>query len=135
MSALAKTAAGKVPATVITGFLGAGKTTLIRGLLEKAEGRRLALIINEFGDVGIDGDILRACGNPTCTEDDVIELANGCLCCTVADDFVPAIEKLLARPEPPERCPMCQGEGTWIHTPSARPVSSRSARAQRAAVP
>ncbi len=102
MSALSKTAAGKVPATVITGFLGAGKTTLIRGLLEKADGRRLALIINEFGDVGIDGDILRACGNPTCTEDDVIELANGCLCCTVADDFVPAIEKLLARPEPPE---------------------------------
>ncbi|WP_372400031.1 cobalamin biosynthesis protein CobW [Azospirillum sp. HJ39] len=102
MSAVAKTVAGKVPATVITGFLGAGKTTLIRGLLEKAEGRRLALIINEFGDVGIDGDILRACGSPTCTEDDVIELANGCLCCTVADDFVPAIEKLLARPQPPE---------------------------------
>ncbi|ALG74283.1 cobalamin biosynthesis protein CobW [Azospirillum thiophilum] len=102
MSAPAKTVAGKVPATVITGFLGAGKTTLIRGLLEKAEGRRLALIINEFGDVGIDGDILRACGSPTCTEDDVIELANGCLCCTVADDFVPAIEKLLARPQPPE---------------------------------
>ncbi len=89
-------------ATVITGFLGAGKTTLIRGLLERADGRRLALIINEFGDVGIDGDILRACGSPTCTDDDVIELANGCLCCTVADDFVPAIEKLLARPNPPE---------------------------------
>ncbi|MBP2297631.1 cobalamin biosynthesis protein CobW [Azospirillum picis] len=102
MTATAKTAAGKVPATVVTGFLGAGKTTLIRGLLEKADGRRLALIINEFGDVGIDGDILRACGNPTCTEDDVIELANGCLCCTVADDFVPAIEKLLSRPQPPE---------------------------------
>ncbi|PWC39577.1 cobalamin biosynthesis protein CobW [Azospirillum sp. TSO35-2] len=102
MSASLKTAAGKVPATVITGFLGAGKTTLIRSLLEKADGRRLALIINEFGDVGIDGDILRACGNPTCTEDDVIELANGCLCCTVADDFVPAIEKLLDRSEPPE---------------------------------
>ena len=92
----------KTPATVITGFLGAGKTTLIRSLLEQAAGRRLALIINEFGDVGIDGEILRACGDPTCAEDDVIELANGCLCCTVADDFVPAIEKLLARPRPPE---------------------------------
>ena len=94
--------ATKTPATVITGFLGAGKTTLIRGLLENAQGRRLALIINEFGDVGIDGEILRACGDPTCAEDDVIELANGCLCCTVADDFVPTIEKLLARPNPPE---------------------------------
>ncbi len=102
MSSQSKTVVGKTPATVITGFLGAGKTTLIRGLLERADGRRLALIINEFGDVGIDGDILRACGNPTCTDDDVIELANGCLCCTVADDFVPAIEKLLARPNPPE---------------------------------
>ncbi|MCG5243902.1 cobalamin biosynthesis protein CobW [Azospirillum doebereinerae] len=102
MSASPKAATGKTPATVITGFLGAGKTTLIRGLLERADGRRLALIINEFGDVGIDGDILRSCGSPTCTEDDVIELANGCLCCTVADDFVPAIEKLLARPDPPE---------------------------------
>jgi len=102
MSSQSKTVVGKTPATVITGFLGAGKTTLIRGLLERADGRRLALIINEFGDVGIDGDILRACGNPTCTDDDVIELANGCLCCTVADDFVPAIEKLLTRPNPPE---------------------------------
>jgi len=102
MSVTIKAVAGKTPATVITGFLGAGKTTLIRGLLERAGGRRLALIINEFGDVGIDGDILRACGSPTCTDDDVIELANGCLCCTVADDFVPAIEKLLARPDPPE---------------------------------
>ncbi|WP_029009415.1 cobalamin biosynthesis protein CobW [Azospirillum halopraeferens] len=92
----------KVPATVVTGFLGAGKTTLIRSLLEQADGRRLALIVNEFGDVGVDGEILRACGIEGCRDDDVIELANGCLCCTVADDFVPAIEALLARPHPPE---------------------------------
>lgn len=98
----AKIMPGKIPATVITGFLGAGKTTLIRHLLQTANGRRLALIINEFGDVGVDGDLLRSCGDATCREEDVVELANGCICCTVADDFVPTIEKLLARDEPPE---------------------------------
>ncbi|MEM1266082.1 MAG: cobalamin biosynthesis protein CobW [Pseudomonadota bacterium] len=92
----------KIPATVVTGFLGAGKTTLIRHLLENAGGRRIALIINEFGDLGVDGDILKGCGIEACREEDVVELSNGCLCCTVAEDFVPAIEALLARDEPPE---------------------------------
>ncbi len=92
----------KIPATVITGFLGAGKTTLIRHMLQNAGGRRLGLLINEFGDVGVDGEILKACGSDVCGEDDIIELANGCICCTVADDFVPAIEKLLNRPNPPQ---------------------------------
>ena len=93
---------GKVPVTVVTGFLGAGKTTLIRHLLEGAQGRRLALIINEFGDVGVDGDILRSCGIESCPEENIVELANGCLCCTVADDFIPAIEALLARTPRPD---------------------------------
>ncbi len=93
---------GKIPATVITGFLGAGKTSLIRHLLENANGRRLALVINEFGDVGVDGEILKSCGIEGCGEDDVIELANGCICCTVADDFLPTIEALLDRPDPPD---------------------------------
>jgi cobalamin biosynthesis protein CobW len=92
----------KIPATVITGFLGAGKTTLIRRLLEGANGRRIALVINEFGDLGIDAEILSGCGIETCSDDDVIELANGCICCTVADDFLPTIEMLLNRPEPPD---------------------------------
>jgi cobalamin biosynthesis protein CobW len=92
----------KIPATVITGFLGAGKTTLIRNLLENAKGRRIALVINEFGDVGVDGEILKGCGIDTCREEDVIELANGCICCTVADDFVPTMKKLLERPDPPQ---------------------------------
>jgi len=92
----------KVPATVITGFLGAGKTSMIRHLLETAAGKRLALIINEFGDLGVDGETLRACGLASCAGDDVVELANGCICCTVADDFVPSIEALLARPAPPD---------------------------------
>lgn len=94
--------AQKIPATVITGFLGAGKTTLIRNLLENANGRRLALIINEFGDVGVDGEILKTCGNDSCSEDDIIELANGCICCTVAEDFIPTMNSLLGRDLPPE---------------------------------
>ncbi len=92
----------KIPATVVTGFLGSGKTTLIRHMLQNAGGRRIALIINEFGDLGVDGDILKGCGNETCTEDDVMELSNGCICCTVADDFVPTMQKLLDRPNPPD---------------------------------
>ncbi len=94
--------AGKIPATVITGFLGAGKTTLIQHMLRNANGKRIALIINEFGDLGIDGDLLKGCGIEGCTDDDVIELSNGCICCTVAEDFVPAIEKLLGRENPPD---------------------------------
>jgi cobalamin biosynthesis protein CobW len=92
----------KIPATIVTGFLGAGKTTLIQHLLRTANGKRLALIINEFGEIGVDGEILKGCGIDTCPEENIVELANGCLCCTVADDFLPTIEALLDRPEPPE---------------------------------
>ncbi|GLK81128.1 cobalamin biosynthesis protein CobW [Methylopila turkensis] len=96
------TAPQKIPATVVTGFLGAGKTTLIRHLLQNAGGRKIALIVNEFGDVGIDGDVLKACGSEACREEDIVELANGCICCTVADDFVPTMEKILARSPQPD---------------------------------
>ena len=92
----------KIPVTVITGFLGAGKTTLIRNMLENADGRRLALIINEFGDIGVDGEVLKGCGDEACKEDDIVELANGCICCTVAEDFIPTMETLLARDERPD---------------------------------
>jgi cobalamin biosynthesis protein CobW len=92
----------KIPATVVTGFLGAGKTSLIRHLLGHAEGRRIALVINEFGELGIDREVLLGCGVAECDENDVVELANGCICCTVADDFLPTLQKLLDRPEPPE---------------------------------
>ncbi|MFT7106393.1 MAG: cobalamin biosynthesis protein CobW [Yoonia sp.] len=94
--------AAKIPATVITGFLGAGKTTLIRHMLQNAQGKKIALIINEFGDLGVDGDILKGCGAEICTEDDIVELSNGCICCTVADDFIPTMEALLARPNKPD---------------------------------
>ena len=89
--------AEKIPATVITGFLGAGKTSLIRHMIEQNKGKRLAFLINEFGDLGIDRDVLLGCGIEDCGEDDIVELANGCICCTVADDFLPAMEKILSR--------------------------------------
>jgi cobalamin biosynthesis protein CobW len=92
----------KIPATIITGFLGAGKTSLLRHIVANAEGRRIALVINEFGELGIDRELLLGCGIESCRADDVVELANGCICCTVAEDFLPALEKLLDRPDPPE---------------------------------
>src|ERR1700685_3512710 len=87
----------RAPCTIVTGFLGAGKTTLIRHVLGNANGRRLAVIVNEFGDVGIDGETLKGCGNAAWPEDNIVELANGCPCCTVADEFVPALDAILAK--------------------------------------
>jgi cobalamin biosynthesis protein CobW len=92
----------KVPATIITGFLGAGKTTLVRHVMAQAQGRRIAIIVNEFGSLGIDGDVLKNCGIPGCEEENIVELANGCICCTVAEDFIPTMQALLDRPNPPE---------------------------------
>ena len=93
----------KIPATIVTGFLGSGKTTLLRHLLQHAEGRRIAVIVNEFGELGIDGELLRGCGigcdeagTPNGT---LYELANGCLCCTVQEEFAPVMEQLAARRE------------------------------------
>ncbi|MEM9568378.1 MAG: GTP-binding protein, partial [Cyanobacteria bacterium P01_E01_bin.34] len=96
----------KIPVTVITGFLGSGKTTLVRHLLQNNQGRRIAVLVNEFGEVGIDGDILRSCqvcdeeGNPianSTVDTNILELANGCLCCTVQEEFLPTMQELLKR--------------------------------------
>jgi cobalamin biosynthesis protein CobW len=92
----------KIPVTIVTGFLGSGKTTLIRHLLQHPGGRRLAVLVNEFGTVGVDGEILKACADENCPETAILELANGCICCTVADDFIPTVEKLLALPQRPD---------------------------------
>ncbi|MCI5038832.1 MAG: cobalamin biosynthesis protein CobW [Donghicola eburneus] len=92
----------KIPVTVITGFLGSGKTTLIRHLMQNPQGKRLAVLVNEFGTAGVDGDILKSCADENCPENNIMELANGCICCTVADDFIPTIEQLMALPETPE---------------------------------
>jgi len=91
----------KIPVTVVTGFLGAGKSTLLAHLATNAKGKRLAFLVNEFGDMGVDGEAL-ACAIPDCEAEDMIELANGCICCTVADDFLPAMQALIDRPNPPD---------------------------------
>jgi cobalamin biosynthesis protein CobW len=96
------TDASRIPTTIITGFLGAGKTTLVRHLLETARGKRLAIIVNEFGSVGVDGEVLRSCGIESCPEENIVELANGCICCTVAEDFIPTMQALIDRDTPPE---------------------------------
>ena len=90
----------RVPVTVLTGFLGAGKTTLIRNLLVQAGGRRIAVIVNEFGDIGFDGSLIEECAAGACQPGDIVELTNGCICCTVADDFIPTMETLLGRDRP-----------------------------------
>jgi len=109
----------KIPATIITGFLGVGKSTLVRHLMEHNHGRRIALIVNEFGDVGIDGDMLASCGVAGCTEDDIIELANGCLCCTVADEFLPVMQALVERASPPEHI-LIETSGLALPKPLAK---------------
>ena len=90
----------KIPVTVISGFLGAGKTTLVRHLLKNNQGRRIAVLVNEFGEVGIDGELLRSC--QVCDDGDdpdrnIVELNNGCLCCTVQEEFYPVMQELLKR--------------------------------------
>lgn len=92
----------KIPATIVTGFLGSGKTTLLRHLLDNAGERRIAVIVNEFGELGIDGDILRGCGIG-CEDSEneeagtLYELTNGCLCCTVQEEFYPVMRQLIER--------------------------------------
>ena len=119
----------KIPATVITGFLGAGKTTVIRNLLENANGRRIALIINEFGDVGVDGGVLKGCGDALCRDEDIVELANGCICCTVADDFIPTMSRLLEQDDPPEHI-VIETSGLALPQPLVRAFNWPEIRSQ-----
>jgi cobalamin biosynthesis protein CobW len=117
----------RIPATIVTGFLGAGKTTLIRHLLQNAGGRKIALIVNEFGDVGFDGQVLADCGSEACGAGDIIELSNGCICCTVADDFLPAMERILGRETPPDHI-LIETSGLALPQPLVKAFSWPSVR-------
>jgi cobalamin biosynthesis protein CobW len=117
----------RIPATIITGFLGAGKTTLIRHLIAGANGKRIALIVNEFGDMGFDGSLLADCGDDDCRPDTIVELTNGCICCTVADDFLPAIEALLAREPAPDHI-VIETSGLALPQPLVRAFTWPSVR-------
>jgi cobalamin biosynthesis protein CobW len=114
-------APARIPATIVTGFLGAGKTTLIRNLIAQAKGRRLAVIVNEFGDMGFDGALIAACDDD-CRPEQIVELTNGCICCTVADEFLPTIEALLARNPPPEHI-VIETSGLALPQPLVRAFS------------
>lgn len=94
----------KIPTTVVTGFLGSGKTTLLSNILKQAAGKRIAVIVNEFGELDIDADLLRSCpleceeeNTTTVSEEGIYELANGCICCTVEEEFLPVMQQLVER--------------------------------------
>jgi cobalamin biosynthesis protein CobW len=114
-------AAARIPATIVTGFLGAGKTTLIRSLIAQARGRRLAIVVNEFGDMGFDGALIADCDDD-CRPDRIVELTNGCICCTVADEFLPTIEALLARDPAPDHI-VIETSGLALPQPLVRAFS------------
>lgn len=97
----------KIPATVVTGFLGSGKTTLLSQVLKQAAGKRIAVIVNEFGELDVDAELLRSCSldcdesaaDVSDAEQGIYELANGCICCTVEEEFLPVMQQLVARRE------------------------------------
>ncbi len=113
---------GRIPATIVTGFLGAGKTTLIRNLIAASRGRRIAIIVNEFGDLGFDGELIADCGDADCRPDQIVELANGCICCTVADEFLPTMEALIAREPAPDHI-VIETSGLALPQPLVRAFS------------
>jgi cobalamin biosynthesis protein CobW len=112
----------RIPATIVTGFLGAGKTTIIRKLIAEARGRRIAVVVNEFGDLGFDGTLIADCDDDACRPDAIVELTNGCICCTVADEFLPTIEALLARDPAPDHI-VIETSGLALPQPLVRAFS------------
>lgn len=110
----------KIPVTIVTGFLGSGKTTLICGLLKKNPDRRLAVLVNEFGEVSVDGALLRTAGK-TCGAE-IHDLPNGCICCTIKDDFLPVMKQLQARKHEVDHV-LIETSGLALPTPVMRALA------------
>jgi cobalamin biosynthesis protein CobW len=110
----------KIPVTIVTGFLGSGKTTLISGLLKKNPSRRLAVLVNEFGEVSVDGALLRAAGEECGVE--IHDLPNGCICCTIKDDFLPIMSQLQKRKQEIDHV-LIETSGLALPTPVMRALA------------
>ncbi len=110
----------KIPVTIVTGFLGSGKTTLISGLLKKNPSRRLAVLVNEFGEVSVDGALLRAAGEECGVE--IHDLPNGCICCTIKDDFLPVMSQLQKRKQEIDHV-LIETSGLALPTPVMRALA------------
>lgn len=112
----------KIPVTIVTGFLGSGKTTLICNILKKTPDRRLAVLVNEFGEVSVDGALLHSAGEDSDSKVEVHDLPNGCICCCVQDDFLPMMKRLQERKDEIDHV-LIETSGLALPTPVMRALN------------